>query len=409
MLQGSYFFSNFALLNMKRIAVIFEGNIYRRLGVFNAVINRVKHLQALEPSYAVDVFMIQGYDSGLNRWLHRTPRVVERPASIEVDGITINVRWFRHRIVDSLVHKLLHRQPPVYLAWLGRLADELKDYDLISAHDRIAGTAASIAAQRYDMPLYITWHGASIYTDPIHDQLRRRVTCELLHRPVCNFFVSRGLEQCARQLTDGFPAQVLLNGASDEFQRLDDATRAALRAERGINAETRVVAFVGRMETVKNVLLLPQIFENIARGYDGKVVFWTLGDGPLHEQVRAGLDATGLDVKMWGRVPAEQMPQFMNCLDVMVLPSTVEAISLAAIEAVKCGANVVASRVVGTAEAVGEENTVPLDDNLPQAMAARAVEMLQGKVTQTLPPAVSWDATARIENEIYTNCLTHKE
>ncbi len=103
------------------------------------------------------------------------------------------------------------------------------------------------------------------------------------------------------------------------------------------------------------------------------------------------------------------MPQFMNCLDVMVLPSTVEAISLAAIEAVKCGACVVASRVVGTAEAVGEENTIPLDDDLPQAMASRAVEMLQGKVKQTLPPQLSWQATAHIENEIYTRQLADNE
>ncbi len=281
---------------MKRIAVIFEGNIYRQLGVFNAVINRAKLLQALRPPYAVDVFMIQGYDSGLNRWLHRTARVDNRPAVIEVDGIVVNVRWFKHRIVDTLAHKLFHRHPPVYRAWLGRLADELKGYDLLSAHDRIAGTAASIANHRHGIPFYITWHGASIYTDPVNDPMYRKVTCELLHRPTCNFFVSKGLENCARQLTEGFSARVLLNGAGEEFQRFDDDTRSALRAERGVAPDTKVVAFVGRMEGVKNVLLLPRIFANIARGYDGKLVFWTIGDGALHEQVRAGLYAPGLNI-----------------------------------------------------------------------------------------------------------------
>ncbi len=390
---------------MKRIAVVFEGNIYRQLGVFNAVINRVKHLQALQPPYSIDVFMIQGYDSGLNRWLHRTPRVDSRPASIEVDGITINVRWFKHRIIDSVFHKCMHRQPPVYLAWFGRLADELKDYDLISAHDRIAGTAASIAAERYGMPLYITWHGASIYTDPIHDMLRRKVTCELLHKSVCNFFVSKGLENCARQLTDGFPAKVLLNGAGEEFYKFDDETRTSLKAENGVAQGHKVVAFVGRMDAVKNVKLLPEIFERITQGYPGGIDFWTLGDGPFEDEVKQLFDNKNLNVKMWGRVPAKQMPQFMNSIDVMVLPSTVEAISLAAIEAVKCGANVVASNVVGTAEAVGVENTVPLDENLPQAMASRAIEMLEGKVEQQLPPEVSWEATAKIENEVYCKRL----
>lgn len=390
---------------MKRIAVVFEGNIYRRLGVFNAVINRVKHLQALRPPYSVDVYMIQGYDAGLNRWLHKTPRVVERPDSVTVDGIKVNVRWFRHAIVDSVFHKCFHKQPPVYLAWLGRLAEELKDYDLISAHDRIAGTAANIAAERYHIPLYITWHGASIYTDPIHDMLRRKVTCNLLHKPICNFFVSKGLENCARQLTDGFPARVLLNGASEEFYKMTDDDKARLRREKGVPAGHKVVAFVGRMDTVKNVKLLPEIFGNIAAGYAGDIVFWTLGDGPLHDEVKSLLDASSLKTKMWGRVAAEQMPGFMNCIDVLVLPSTVEAISLAAIEAIKCGANAVASNVVGTAEAVGIENTVPLDDNLTRAMAKRAVEMLNGEVAQTLPEAVSWEATAAIEKEIYCQTL----
>ncbi|MCQ2289423.1 MAG: glycosyltransferase [Muribaculaceae bacterium] len=390
---------------MKRIAVVFEGNIYRRLGVFNAVINRVKHLQALRPPYSIDVYMIQGYDSGLNRWLHKTPRVDDRPDSIIVDGITVNVRWFRHALIDSVAHKCLHKQPPIYLRWLGKLAEELKDYNLISAHDRIAGTAASIAAERYHIPLYITWHGASIYTDPIHDQLRRKVTCELLHKPICNFFVSKGLENCARRLTDGFPAQVLLNGAGNEFYKMDEGLRSQLRKSKGLVPGNKVVAFVGRFETVKNATLLPEIFVNIAKGYDGKVTFWTLGDGPQHDEVREMFSTTGLDVKMWGRVPAKQMPEFMNCIDVLVLPSSVEAISLAAIEAIKCGANAVASDVVGTAEAVGADNTVPLDDNLPQAMAKRAIEMLEGKVEQTLDAKVSWESTAAIEKEIYCQTL----
>lgn len=390
---------------MKRIVVMFEGNIYRRLGVFNAVINRVKHLHALNPTYTIDVYMIQGYDRGLNRWLHRTPRVGERPTSIEVDGIAINVRWFRHRIIDSVFHKLLGKQPPVYLAWLRRLARELKHYDLISAHDRIAATAARHAAESYNIPLYITWHGASIYTDPIHDPLRRRVTCELLHSAECNFFVSRGLEKCARHLTQDFRAQVLLNGASVEFAKWDDETRKQHRNMLGIGDDEKLVAFVGRMDKVKNVMLLPDIFGKISQGYKGTVKFWTVGDGPLRDQLSRQLATTALDVKMWGRLEPKRMPAVMNCIDVMVLPSTVEAISLAAIEAIACGANVVASDVVGTAEAVGAENTVPLDEQLPQAMADRAIEMLDGGVEQTLPPAVSWQATAAIENEIYTNRL----
>ena len=65
----------------QRIAVIFEGNISNRLGVFNAVVNRVKHLRAIAP-YDIDLFMIQVYDTGLTRLLRRSKPVSDRPLPV---------------------------------------------------------------------------------------------------------------------------------------------------------------------------------------------------------------------------------------------------------------------------------------------------------------------------------------
>ena len=72
-----------------------------------------------------------------------------------------------------------------------------------------------------------------------------------------------------------------------------------------------------------------------------------------------------------------------------------------ALEAIQCGANVVATDVMGTAEAVGAANAVALDDNLVENLARRAVQMLNGEVVQQLAPDMNWPATARRELEIY--------
>lgn len=387
---------------MKRIAVIFEGRLHEQKGVFNAVVQRVRHLREVADGCAIDVHMIEGYDRGLNRWLHGTRRIADRPAVAHVDTVDVHMHWFCHSLMDTVRHKVLHRPAKVYRQWLSRLADELQDYDLLSAHDRIAGTAAAMASRRYGMPHFITWHGASIYTDPPRDPVYRQATIELLEHATGNLFVSRGLERYARQtLTDRFVSEILYNGASAAFCRYDEAARQQLRAQRGIAAGERVVGFVGRMDPVKNVSLLDDIFDEISQHYDRPLRFVALGDGPLRRQVQTLMHERGINCLMPGDVPHAQMPEWMNCIDVLVLPSQKEGLPLVTLEAIQCGANVVATDVMGTAEAVGQDNAVALDGALVENMARRAVQMLRGEVVQQLPAAMSWVATARREWEIY--------
>lgn len=386
---------------MKRMAVIFEGRLHDQKGVFNAVMQRVKHLHDIAP-FDIDVHMIEGYDRGLNRWLHGTQRITERPSQVTVDDINIQMHWFCHNLMDTVRHKLLHQPAKAYRQWLSCLADTLSGYDLLSAHDRIAGTAAAMASERYGMPHFITWHGASIYTDPPRDPVYRQTTIELLKHARCNFFVSHGLECYARHaLTDDFTSKVLYNGASANFYRYDEATRHRLRAQRGIADDERVVGFVGRMEAVKNVTLLDDIFDEIRCHYDHPLRFVALGDGPLRRQVQTLMHERGINCLTPGNVPHMQMPDWMNCIDVLVVPSRLEGFGLVAIEALQCGTHVVGSDAQGLPEVIGSDNAFSLDENLVENMASRAVEMLTGNIVQAVPPDMNWETTAQRELEIY--------
>ncbi len=130
-------------LMKKKLAVIFEGNISNRLGVFNAVVNRVKHLREIA-DYTVDVFMIQVYDGRIMALLRHDNPPAMHPASIVADGVTINVRWFKRSFCDALGHRLFHKQPSRFLHFLRNdMVRELQSYDAISAHDRIAGNVAA--------------------------------------------------------------------------------------------------------------------------------------------------------------------------------------------------------------------------------------------------------------------------
>lgn len=391
---------------MKQIAVLFEGDINRRLGVFNAVVNRVKHLQQVA-DYKIDVYMFQVYDGWLMRRLRHSKKINARPDEIIADGVKIHVTWFRRRWTDAFMHRLFHKPPRALMRRLHRLGWEMRGHDLVSAHDRIMGHAAVFAGKKLHIPSFITWHGASIYTDPPRDPMIKELTIKLLHSPTCNFFVSQGLlDKAHAELTNGFPAEILLNGASEQFQRYSDEKRSTLRKKYGLNDDgKKVVAFVGRFEPVKNVTLLPDIYKKIEEKYGKKLTFCAIGDGIQLEETRRLMAEKGVPCHFTGKVPPDEIPDLLNCVDLLVLPSSLEGLPLVVIEALSCGAHVVATNVIGTAEAVGRENAIDLGDNFVDRFTDRAVQLLHGGIKQELPPEVSWVATAQKENQIYQQYL----
>ncbi|MBR5101670.1 MAG: glycosyltransferase family 4 protein, partial [Muribaculaceae bacterium] len=135
--------------------------------------------------------------------------------------------------------------------------------------------------------------------------------------------------------------------------------------------------------------------------YGGEVVYWIIGDGPQYEELKSALGKTALNAVLWGRKKAEEIPAMLNCVDVLVLPSRMEGLPLVAAEAIACGANVVGSRVGGIPEVIGEENTFSHGDDFNVQIAARAVEMLEGKVAQHVPESMSWERTSMKELAIY--------
>ena len=136
-----------------------------------------------------------------------------------------------------------------------------------------------------------------------------------------------------------------------------------------------------------------------------RVTFWAIGDGVQLDETRRLMAAKGVKCTFTGKVPPEEIPDMLNCVDLLVLPSSLEGLPLVVIEALSCGAHVVATNVIGTAEAVGRANAIDLGDAFVDRFTTRAAELLAGGIDQQLPPEVSWTATAIKENRIYHSYL----
>ena len=410
---------------MMRLAVIFESSPFDRKGLFNAVHNRVKHLMATGEC-TIDVFCVHSRDNAFTRRVRYTPDV-PFVDEVVVDDIRYRLLWYRFSILDNLLLEKLHVRPWLFRRFMESHVDLLKGYDAVIAHSFCGGLFALAAHEKFGIPYYVTWHGSDVHTHPWRVPVILEDTRAVMQSARCNFFVSRALMEASERITSandvlpvssgdtgGSPArrrvtsgvspvrkEVLYNGVSEDFVKYPPEDRAAVRERYGLAPEDKVVAFVGNLSAVKNVLTLPEIFTSLGSQYEGKLHFVIAGDGKLRRPLEAAFD---MPVTFLGNVSSDDMPALMNCVDVLVLPSLNEGLPLVCAEALRCGANVVGSDVGGIAEVIGRENVVPLGDGFVERIASRIVEMLTGGIVQQLPSDISWSRTAARELEIISVC-----
>ena len=124
------------------------------------------------------------------------------------------------------------------------------------------------------------------------------------------------------------------------------AERHAIRAQRGLDPDARVVLFAGKFIPVKRptdfveaVALLAQRMPDV----QGAMV----GAGPMEEEVQAAIARSGAPVRRLGFFNQSEMPEAYALADVLVLPSTTETWGLVVNEAMACGVPAVVSDTVG--------------------------------------------------------------
>jgi len=403
---------------MYNLAVIFESSPYDMKRQFNAVHNRVKNLLATGRC-KVDVYCIHSRDNAFTRKVRKTSKV-PRDKMVVVEGIEYRMLWYRFSVLDFFLTEKMHRRSSVFDRFVRHHAAMFRGYDMILAHSYEGAYMAKTVRDAYGVPYHVTWHGSDVHTHPLRNPFILRTTRKLMEAAECNLFVSRSLMAASEVITEDAWKAVLYNGVSGKFHRYDDEKRMALRRHYGLSDEDKVVAYVGNFLTVKNVAVLPELFHKIHEDFDILMAeekredislkFWIVGDGKLRPELQPLIrKAAGTDVVFWGNRPADEMPDIMNCIDVLVLPSRNEGLPLVALEALKCGANVVGSDVGGIPEVIGKEFSVAFPKKrgfAPEYCSSEFIGkfswkvngLLNNPVHQSVSPDFDWKRTA--ENEM---------
>jgi N-acetyl-alpha-D-glucosaminyl L-malate synthase BshA len=133
---------------------------------------------------------------------------------------------------------------------------------------------------------------------------------------------------------------------------------------------------ISNFREVKRVRDVVRIFARIRRAMPATLVM--VGDGPDRADAEKEAAELGVqeDVRFLGRL--ESVATLLQGCEVFLLPSTSESFGLAALEAMACGAVVVATRVGGLPEVIDDGRTGILEPvGSVEAMGRRAVELLR--------------------------------
>ena len=161
-------------------------------------------------------------------------------------------------------------------------------------------------------------------------------------------------------------------------------------AERG-----NVVGFVGRLYPSKGVMELASAIPPILQRRND-IRFLIVGDGPMMEKMKQELKEAGCidNVDFRGWVPHNMLPEYLNKMRFLILPSFGEMLGAVTIQAMACGAIFVAKPYGAIPDVVIEGKTgFLLEDNSPQSIADKLVAIWDHPKLET----IQRDARAFVE------------
>ena len=145
-----------------------------------------------------------------------------------------------------------------------------------------------------------------------------------------------------------------------------------------IGERENLIGYVGRLSPEKGVenfiKSIPVLSKN---GMDRKFVI--IGDGNLMDKMESYINNNDLNrnTKLLGSLGHDEIPNYLNELKLLVMPSYTEGLPNIMLEAMACGTPVLATPVGGIPDIISHgKNGFILDDNSPQSIADSVEEIL---------------------------------
>lgn len=243
-------------------------------------------------------------------------------------------------------------------------------YQLVHGHYYLSGVLADALRRELGVPFVQTFHSLGA--------IKRRALGDRDASPAARIDLERQVAEDAAciiatspqerddliTLYESAPEKIRIVPCGVDLQRFRRVDRRAARERWGLPADAFLVNFVGRIEAQKGIEALlhaaaqlrelaPGLRFHIAITGGAARQRLANGWGPTTDRYTLELEALAqalgvAELVTWtGALPHESLPDLYSAADVVVIPSRYESFGMTALEALACGACVVASRTGG--------------------------------------------------------------
>lgn len=284
-------------------------------------------------------------------------------------------------------------------------------FDLIHSHAVWPdGFAASLIGRRLHKPVVITSHGADTYRFLNNRSTRPLVRWGLRHAQ--RVIAVSLAEKQFLQKQCGIEEKLVLINNGVNLERFYPQPMNECRQRLHLALDKKIILYVGYLYPVKGVTYLLDAFSRLRRlRPDLHLVL--VGGGSEREALSAQASGLGItaQVTFSGEKPHDEIPLWMNAADLFCLPSLNEGWPTVLFEALACAKPIVATRVGGIPEAIGDDRyAILVEPAQPQPLA----EALDRALQKVWNPSDltdyardnSWQAKADELCKIYESLIT---
>ena len=209
-------------------------------------------------------------------------------------------------------------------------------------------------ARRRGIPVITVFHGSDVHNllKPEYKRVRRTLVKSYQGsdaKITVSHFLREALEDLGVKNVNVVPNVI----DSTIFRPLGEKESARLRKEHGLPSNAIVITHISTLRPVKRPL---DIVEAAAKALHQRpnLHFMIVGQGPLKEPMMQRAKSLGLAHKFsfMGKASQEQVNEYLNASEALLLPSEREGMPLVILEAAACGKPCIASAVGGIPEIV---------------------------------------------------------
>ncbi|MBK5093079.1 MAG: glycosyltransferase family 4 protein [Actinobacteria bacterium] len=297
------------------------------------------------------------------------------------------------------------------------VVNDLKNINVIHAHDWLVAHAAASLKHAYRIPLVATIHATEYGRHQGHlpgpmnkliHQIEWWLTFESVRTICCSQYMMEQITNIFELPPD--KVDVIPNGIDSESFKRD--VSVDLYRRQYVKPGDKLVFFVGRLVYEKGVQTVIEAMTLILNKIPN-VTFVVAGSGPHMNQLKSLVDAFNLEekVKFTGHIDTDMLSAFYKSADLTVVPSLYEPFGMVVLESMAMGTPTIVADTGGLSEIVVHEETgLKFEPGNPESLADAMLRILTDKdlalrltsdANAYLGDRYNWDRIANTTLEVY--------